>query len=760
MRQFRITLCAVVASCGFVASAGAVTPPPLTFTLDLLAPCSGGTCTGIHSTDVNLQVQAADFSYAQDASLAGNPFVATLTVKAPMVCDEIASSGVGGASSSQRLAPKFTNDAPGGLLEFNAGGPTIVDLGSVMYDGTIPAGVAGTYSNQAAPQVTCYQINPVTGGPTALAVGPNGIFVDHFEDRHAHFGDEPWVSVQTVNSPSAQAGSGKPGSSQPNTAPLNNQLVYVLQIHNANSALGWRLNLGYDAAFFDPASNGMVAPQWCVLPPVTSPQPGALQACGSGGTTSTSYTVSSNDVQSDSDSVYLQVLLTGSNAAVGAWGSLSGANYPATASVFPKFGIYPERFDDKSAVVSSNNQPVLNVGSIVCNNDTVSTSCAIADQDGKPIIGGVQGQLTTTSSITSGGSVTVNPLAYFVDLNGGTTLPSSASSDIMSVSNVSCSDPSSILTSPMAASNFSAVNGLEKLGGLYVPGTATCMATFTTPVGFSPQLSSTRSFTITMAQVLLGSVTVVAPNGPVAPLSSQTFNVLVANSGNGALSNVSVSDAGDSNFTITGWTCSGSSSNCPNAFGSGVLAQSGISLPVGASLTYAVTGTVATNPSPANLISNSATISGPGLSCAGGNCTTSASVATVPIIAITMVENPLTYSNLNDSVSYTIILTNSGGTDFAAATLSDPGVAGLSFGSWTCVAGVPSACPHAGGTGSINESGIGVGAGGGTVTYTLPATVTVSSGNITNMATLNLGTGNAICANGACSVSTTLNYVP
>lgn len=523
MRQFRITLCAVVASCGFVASAGAVTPPPLTFTLDLLAPCSGGTCTGIHSTDVNLQVQAADFSYAQDASLAGNPFVATLTVKAPMVCDEIASSGVGGASSSQRLAPKFTNDAPGGLLEFNAGGPTIVDLGSVMYDGTIPAGVAGTYSNQAAPQVTCYQINPVTGGPTALAVGPNGIFVDHFEDRHAHFGDEPWVSVQTVNSPSAQAGSGKPGSSQPNTAPLNNQLVYVLQIHNANSALGWRLNLGYDAAFFDPASNGMVAPQWCVLPPVTSPQPGALQACGSGGTTSTSYTVSSNDVQSDSDSVYLQVLLTGSNAAVGAWGSLSGANYPATASVFPKFGIYPERFDDKSAVVSSNNQPVLNVGSIVCNNDTVSTSCAIADQDGKPIIGGVQGQLTTTSSITSGGSVTVNPLAYFVDLNGGTTLPGSASSDIMSVSNVSCSDPSSILTSPMAASNFSAVNGLEKLvfsfaasGGLYVPGTATCMATFTTPVGFSPQLSSTRSFTIAMGEATTSRFSVTAPGSTTA----------------------------------------------------------------------------------------------------------------------------------------------------------------------------------------------------------------------------------------------------
>lgn len=756
MRQFPIALCIAIAGCGFATSAGAVNPP-LTFTLDLLAPCSVGPCTGSHPTDVNLQLQADDFIYAQDTSIAGSPFVATLTVKAPMVCDEIAAGGVSGASSPQRLAPKFTNQATGGLLEFNAGGPTIVDLGSVMYDGTIPAGVAATYSNQAAPQVTCYQINPVTGGPPVLAVGPNGIFVDRFEDRHAHFGDEPWISVLTVASP-ASVGPQSVGSGSPqhtNFATLPGSLVYIVQIHHAQNATDWRVNFGYDQAFFNVLGS---VPQWCVL---SSAQPGVPTTCSSGGLVSTApvYTVNSGDIQDDStDSIYLQVTMTGSSAAISNWHSLSGTMYAATASVFPEFGTYPERFDDKSAVVSSNNMPVQNVSSIVCNNDTTSTTCTITDQDGHTITGGVQGQLTTTSSITAGGAVTVDPLAYFVDPNSGDTLPGTDSSDAMSVSNVSCSDPNGILATPISASNFSAINGSEKLdfsfagnGGLYVPGTATCTATFNTPAAFSPSLGSTQSFTITMAQVLLASVTVTPPTGAVAPASVQTFDVVVANAGNGPLSDVSVSDPGDSNFTITGWTCNGTS--CPSPSGNGALAQGGISLPVGASLTYAVTGTVAASPSPANLVSNSATISGPGLSCAGGNCTTSASVVTVPIIAIAMNETPSSYVNNGDPVSYTITLTNSGGTDFSAATLTDPGVAGLSFGSWTCVAaGLASACPNAGGTSAIAESNIGIGSGGGTVTYTLPATVTVPVGNITNLATVGIS-GNAICANGICVAS-------
>lgn len=767
MRQFCIALCAAVAGCGFAASVGAVNPP-LTFTLDLQAPCdSAGACSGNHPTDLNLQLQADDFSYAQDSSLTGQPFVATLDVDAPVVCDEVSSGGVAGAVTSQRLAPNFSNVATGGLLEFNAGGATIVDLGSVLYDGTDPAGVAGSYSNYGAtlpPQVTCYRINPVTGGPQMLALGPSGIFLDGFDGDRAHFGDEPWVSVQTVNSPSAQSGSEKPGSPRPNSAPLLNQLVYVLQIHNANSAIGWRLNLGYDSAFFDPASNGMVAPQWCVLPS-GSPQPGELQSCGTGGTTSTSYTLDGNDIQGATNSVYLQVVLTGSSAAVDAWSSLSSATYPATASVFPRFGTYPQRFDDKSAVVGSNNRPVLNVGSIVCNNDTSSTSCMIHDADGNQIdtVNG-QGQLVTAATIDSSGNVSINPLAYYVDPNGGTTLPGTDPADALSVSDVSCDPASGILSSPLSTTNFSASNGSETLSFTfaasgspdypYVAGATTCTATFAAPGALN--LATTGKFSITMNQVALGSVAITPPVGPVAPGSTQSFNVTVGNAGNIALSGISVADPGNSNFTVTGWTCSGTGATCPNGSGSGALNEAIATLPVAGSLTYAVTGTVAASPSPAGQISDSATISGSGLACSGGSCVATSNVATVPIVAIAMNETPATYSNNGDPVSYTVTLTNSGGTDFSAATLGDPGVAGLDYGSWTCVAGGGiSACPNAGGTGAISESNIVVGANGGTVTYTLLATVTVSSGNITNTATLGVS-GNAVCANGSCTASQVL----
>ncbi|HET8940676.1 MAG TPA: hypothetical protein VFN13_01645 [Rudaea sp.] len=529
MRQLSIALCAAVFGCGFAASASADSHP-LTFTLDLLAPCSsGGACSG-YQTDIGLQIPADTFTYAQDTSLSGSPYVASLSVGVPIVCDEIGSDGAPGAISAQRIEPSFTNAATGSLLEFNGGGPSIVDLGSVMYDGTLPAGVAGYYSNSNGPQVTCYQINPVHGGPQSRAAGPSGIFANAFED---HSAAEPWISVSTVISPSPGVGQGQNlGVPHPSgIAPLPNQLVYVIQIHNAGGNDGWRLNLGYDFAFFDPTSSG-ATPVWCVLPPLSSPQPGALQACGTSGSANAVYKLNSNDVQTDTNSVYLQVVMTGSEVAVDNWGTLSSDTYPATASIFPPFGTYPHRFDDKSAVVTSNNQPVLNVGSIVCNNDTTSTSCTIRDQDGNLLNGGVQGQLTTTSSITSSGVVNVNPLAYFVDPNSGITLPGTSAADAMSVSNISCSDPNGILAGPLPGIAIVPHNGSVALdfsfvpsGGLYVSGTATCSATFTTPTGFSPQLTSTQSFTLTMGAATTTHFSVSAPL--VATAGVQVDNVVV-----------------------------------------------------------------------------------------------------------------------------------------------------------------------------------------------------------------------------------------
>ncbi|MDR3389133.1 MAG: hypothetical protein P4L92_18990 [Rudaea sp.] len=553
--RLSLVLCASVAACGFAPLAGADTNPPLSFTLDLLGPCTQSGCTGNHPTDIGLSVTASSFSYTPGSA---NSYVATMAVNTPVVCDEIASTGTLGATSALRLGPAFTNSAPGGLLEFSAGSPSIVDLSAMLYDGSLP-GVAASYSNSGGttPQVVCYQINPISGGEVALAPGPTGIFVNGFEAQGKHFANEPWLSVQTVFSPQTTASKSLTTASQkalPNSRingiTPNNTVGYVVQVHNAAMAVGWHLDLGYDFAFFDPA-NGGTQPQWCILG-AGVPQPGPLNGVAACGAVGSSYTLSSGDIQPGSSSVFIYVQSAASVAASSSWSSLTSAIYPAVAAIFPPFGTYPQRFDDKVAVASANNPPVLNVGSIVCNNDTVSTACVIKDQDGNA----VPAALTFVNSISGSGVVSVDPLAYMVDPAGGTTLPGNTAADALNVSNVSCSDPSGILAGSLGSGNFTTSSGAQGAfalgfsftpsGAQYVAGTATCTATFST-TGFALGLSNTQSFTITMLPATASHFAVSAPTSATAGAAISNITVTALDASNNTLGSYS----GTVHFTST-----------------------------------------------------------------------------------------------------------------------------------------------------------------------------------------------------------------
>ena len=526
MRHPSFILYASIAACGYTALASATTPP-LAFTLDLFGPCTQSSCTGSHPTDIGVNAVANTFSYAPGAA---GSYVATMAMGSPAVCDEVASDGTLGAKSSLRLAPTFSNST-GGLLEFNAGGASIVDVGAIIFDGNTPPGVAVSYSNSGAtPQVVCYQINPISGGPVAYAAGPSGIFSGGF-DAHP----DPWVSVQTVFSPTA--GSQRP-SGQTSIAPQPNDMVYVVQIHNP--VAGWHLDFGYDTAYFDPANNGGGgAPSWCVL---TSAQPGALGTCGSLSgqygvvTSSLPYTVAARDIQAATNSVYLQVVMAGSSVATSSWSTLTSGFYPALGSMFPPFGTYPQRFDDKVAVASANNLPMLNIGSIVCNNDKTSPSCMIADQDGHA----VPAALNFANTISGSGTVNADPLVYFVDPSSGTTLPGNVAA--LTVDSASCDDPNGILASPIGTGNVTTSPsapggkalgfGFKPSGSLYVAGTATCTATFTSHYIPSLPLSTTQSFTITMLPATVTHFAVSAPTSTTAGVAVNNVTVTALDGSN------------------------------------------------------------------------------------------------------------------------------------------------------------------------------------------------------------------------------------
>jgi hypothetical protein len=524
-----VSLCTTVAACGFVSQAFGQTASPLEFTLDLMAPCSATTCTGTHPTDGGFQVQANSFSYTSPSSSYG---VAALGLNAPVACDEIAASGTAGATGATRLAPHFANTTlSGGALDFNAGGDSIVDLNSLSFDGSNPAGVSTLYSNYATPslpaQVTCYQIGIVGSSAANYASGPKGIFRATFED---HVAGEPWVSVQTVNSPNSSAASAPAGG--PSSPTPVNTMAYVVQIHNASSATNWRLTLGYDHQYFSSAVSG-TAPWACVLGSGI-PQPGATS--GNCSSISLPYTLKATDVQSATNSIYIYVDNTGSSFASTKWPTLTTAFYPALAAVFPPFGTYPQRLDDKVAVASGNNLPTQNIGAITCNNNKTATACTLTGVDG----GTVPAQVTFRNTVNSSGLVNVDPLAYFVSPYGGHTLPSTADTlNSASVSNVSCSDPNGILASPLTATSFATsagtVNGATATGALqlaftfkaagllYVSGTASCTATVAASA-HAPALSAPVSFTITMLPAQATHLSVSAPAGTTA---GSAFNSLL-----------------------------------------------------------------------------------------------------------------------------------------------------------------------------------------------------------------------------------------
>ncbi|MHB8679616.1 MAG: hypothetical protein ACYC7G_07770 [Rudaea sp.] len=504
-----------------MAGQATATGSPLGLTIDLLAPptrCTASQCP----SDINIPaltsapVGSSLFSYTTGPGLPTN-YLSTITLDNtnpatyPVICDEMSGS-TAGPTGPVGFTTQYSNPSAlgGGALGFGSGGPLsgIVDLSSMSYlAGSSQFQVALSFSNTATQQVMCYPIAPI-GSVAAGTVPPvfaaNGtiagdrIYLSNFEDPLSTNTTEPWVSTLTVGSLSS----------------TSNQVVYVLQIHNASAAAtsGWFVDFGYDTAYF-----GSTGGQWCVISPATA-QPGNMpgSCIQYNMLTSPRYTVNSSDVHStavnagsvdNTNSVYLKVTLTAPappSTPITNWPTLPASFYPALGAVFPPPGTYPQRLDNKVAVASANNMPVQNVGRMVCAN-TIPTSCTVYDADGNLIAQPSPGSLTAGNLnfgyTVTGDTVSIDPVAYFVGTNGSTSLPGSPA---LVGSNFNCpSSPVLSSTLPPTLSATGATLGFtfsQQVGGgsVYVPGTATCAATFTTGSGLPFRLSDTQTFTITM----------------------------------------------------------------------------------------------------------------------------------------------------------------------------------------------------------------------------------------------------------------------
>jgi hypothetical protein len=521
MRQLPRTACAYLVGCLIAAASVPAFASDTGFTIDLMAPatsCVGSKCP----SDISLP-ELGGVANAADVQMTGTSSAVTLdnTVAEPIVCSEASVSGAAygyGAVGPYQISPIFNNASPGGLFEFDSGGASVVDASLVSNNGIV---FATSQANTTTVQVACYPISPLgvtTPRYANSTVSGDRVFYNAFDG--GHLVGEPWVSINTVASPTTSG----------------HLLGYVMQIHNASSAVDWHLSFGYDHALFGTASNGGFQPKWCIL---AKPQPGLVDTNGALCADSTSiHMITAADVQSATNSVYVYVQNFGSSAAVSSWATLPITFYPASGAVFSQPGVYAQRIDDKVAVAGSANVPVQNIGNIVCANDPASTSCTISDQDGNLLPASV-----TFKNQVSTGAVTIDPVAYVVDPAQDTSQPGvslttapGTSVALGAPSNVSCVDPNGIFASSVSASNFTlstsaqgarAFNfNFKSSGALFVPGTASCTATFS-----ANGLSSTQSFNVTMQQLTVTHFVVTADATATAG-SSANFTVTAKDGAN------------------------------------------------------------------------------------------------------------------------------------------------------------------------------------------------------------------------------------
>jgi uncharacterized repeat protein (TIGR01451 family) len=109
-------------------------------------------------------------------------------------------------------------------------------------------------------------------------------------------------------------------------------------------------------------------------------------------------------------------------------------------------------------------------------------------------------------------------------------------------------------------------------------------------------------------------------------------------------------------------------------------------------------------------------------------------------LAVTNTDG-ITFAPIGTLVTYTIVVSNAGPSTATAAAFTDAATA-LANVSWTCTPTLPALCPHASGTGAINESVTLV--AGTSLTYHLSGNVTVAAGTtLTNTAQIVAPAGTA-----------------
>ena len=244
-----------------------------------------------------------------------------------------------------------------------------------------------------------------------------------------------------------------------------------------------------------------------------------------------------------------------------------------------------------------------------------------------------------------------------------------------------------------------------------------------------PNLALPANLTITKVDNAGGS-SITPSTGNVTPGQSLTYTVVVSNTGTGNATGATIADPLPANLTGDTWTATATGGATGfSASGAGNIDDTSVNMPGGSTITYVITGTVSA--AATGTLSNTATVTP-----TGGTAKTATDNDNVANLSITKVDNAggssITPSTGNvtpgKSLTYTVVVSNTGTGNVTGATIADPLPANFTSGSWTATATGGASGFSASGSGNIDDTAVNLPAGS-TVTYVVTGTVSSACGH-------------------------------
>jgi uncharacterized repeat protein (TIGR01451 family) len=235
-----------------------------------------------------------------------------------------------------------------------------------------------------------------------------------------------------------------------------------------------------------------------------------------------------------------------------------------------------------------------------------------------------------------------------------------------------------------------------------------------------------------------------------------TYTIVAANTaGPSTATSVTVTDTFPATLTCTWTSVAAGGATGNDASGSGNISDSGITLPVGGSVTYTATCGIAA--SATGSLANTATVSSPIADLVSGNNSATDTDTLTPQADLSITKTDGVGTAVpGTSVVYTVVASNvSGPSTATSVTVTDTFPAALTC-TWTSSAAGGASGNDPSGSGNISDSGITLPVGA-SVTYTATCAIAASAtGSLANTATVSSATADLVSGNNSATDTDTL----